>query len=103
MQCLRPLLHPGAHRQGLERFLMIKVNGLEVNTGKILEENMVQSAIQHTLGHKLTFQLYSNLKHNGKSTLELLIKKILNVPKWPSYSFDLNRLENQWQDLILAV
>ena len=32
-------------------FLMKKVNGIELSTGKILEENLVQSAFQHTLGN----------------------------------------------------
>ena len=29
--------------------------------------------------------------------MELLTKMTLNVAEWPSYSFDLNRLENLWQ------
>ena len=37
------------------------------------------------------------------STLELLTKKTVNVPECPSYSFDLNLLENQWQDLKMVV
>ena len=27
----------------------------------------------------------------------------IESPEWPSYSFDLNRLENLWQYLIMAV
>uniref|UniRef100_A0AAZ3PLW7 Tc1-like transposase DDE domain-containing protein n=1 Tax=Oncorhynchus tshawytscha TaxID=74940 RepID=A0AAZ3PLW7_ONCTS len=46
-----------------------------------------------------TFQLDNNLKHKDKSTLQLLTKKTLNIPEWPSYCFDLNLLENLWQDL----
>jgi hypothetical protein len=69
-----------------------------LSTGKILEENLVQSAFQQTLGEEFTFQQDNNLKHKTKSTLELLTKKTVNVPEWPSYSFDLN-LENLWQDL----
>jgi hypothetical protein len=38
-----------------------------------------------------------------KYTLELLIKMTLNVPERPSYRFDLNRLENLWQDLKMEV
>ena len=34
----------------------------------------------------------------AKSTLELLTKMTLNVLEWPSYSFDLNRLENLWKE-----
>uniref|UniRef100_A0AAZ3SFD2 Uncharacterized protein n=1 Tax=Oncorhynchus tshawytscha TaxID=74940 RepID=A0AAZ3SFD2_ONCTS len=49
--------------------------------------------------NEFTFQQDNNLKHKVKSTLELLTKKTVNVPEWPSYSFDLNLLKNQWQDL----
>ena len=73
----------------------------ELFPSKILEENLVQSAFQQTLGDKFTFQQDNNLKHNVKYTLELLTKMTLNVPEWPS--FDLNRLENLWQDLKLVV
>ena len=62
----------------------------ERKTGKILEENLVQSAFQQTLGAKCTFQQDNNLKHKAKYNLELLIKMTLNVPGWPSYSIDLN-------------
>jgi hypothetical protein len=41
---------------------------------------------------RCTFQQDNNLKHKAKSTLELLTKKTMNVPEWPSYSFDLNLL-----------
>uniref|UniRef100_A0AAZ3PZ24 Uncharacterized protein n=1 Tax=Oncorhynchus tshawytscha TaxID=74940 RepID=A0AAZ3PZ24_ONCTS len=64
-----------------------------------LEENLVQSAFHQTLGEEFTFQQVNNLKHKAKSTLELLTKKTVNVPEWPSYSFDLNQLQNLWQDL----
>ena len=34
---------------------------MELSTGKILEENMVQSAFQQTLGDRFTFQQDKNL------------------------------------------
>ena len=43
-------------------FLRIKRNGMELSTGNILEENMVQFAFQLTLGDKFTFQQGNNLK-----------------------------------------
>ena len=62
---------------------------MEPSTGKILEENLVQSAFHQTLGDEFTFQQDNNLKHKAKSTLELLTKKTVNVPEWPSYSLTL--------------
>ena len=59
------------------------------NTGKILEENLGQSAFQQTLGDTFTFHQDINLNHKAKSTLELLTKMTLNVPEWPSDRFDL--------------
>ena len=73
---------------------------MELSTGKIQEENMVQSAFKQTPGDKFTFQQDNILKHKAKYTLELLTKMRLNVPEWPSY---LNRLEKLWQDLKMAV
>jgi hypothetical protein len=60
-------------------FFRIKINGLEISTGKILEENLFQSAFQQTLGDKFTFQQDNNLKHKAKYTLELLSKMTFNV------------------------
>jgi hypothetical protein len=56
-----------------------------IKKGKILEENLVQSAFQQTLGDKFTFQLDNNLKHKVKYTLELLTKTTVNVPEWHSF------------------
>ena len=36
-------------------FLRINIYGIELSTGIILEENLVQSAFQQTLGDKFTF------------------------------------------------
>ena len=68
-----------------------------------LKENLVQSTFHQTLGDTFTFQQDNNLKHKGKSTLELLTKTTLDIPEWPSYSFDLHFLENLWQDLKMSV
>jgi hypothetical protein len=70
---------------------------------KILEENLVQSAFHQTLGDELIFHQDNNLKYKAKSTLELFTKKTVNGPEWPSYNFDLNLLENLWQDLKMVV
>ena len=47
------------------------------------------------------FQQDSNLQNKAKSTLELLAMMTVNVPEWPSYSFDLNLRENVWQNFKL--
>ena len=76
---------------------------MELTTGKVLEENLVLSAVHQTLGEEFTVQQGNNLKHKAKSTLELRTKKTVNVPEWASYIFDLNLLENLWQDLKMVV
>ena len=53
---------------------------MELSTGKILKENLVQPAFHQTLGDHFTFQQDSNLKHKAKYTLQLLTKKTVNVP-----------------------
>ena len=75
---------------------------MELSTGTILEENLVQSAFHQTLEDEFTFQKDNNLKHKTKFTLELLTKTV-NVPEWPNNSFELNLLENLCQDLKIVV
>ena len=60
-------------------FWGIKINGIDLSTGKILLDNLVQSAFQQTLGDKFTFQLENNRKHKAKYTLALVTKTMLNV------------------------
>ena len=76
---------------------------MEQSTAKLLEENLVQSDFQQTLGNIFTFQQDNNLKHKIKYSLELLTKTALNVPEWLSCSFDLHLLENLWQEMKMAV
>ena len=92
------------HQQGLGSFFRIQINGIVLSRGKILEENLVQSAFQQTLGDKFTIEQDNNLKKQGQIyILELLTKTTLNVLELPSYCCDLNWLENLWQDLKMAV
>ena len=65
---------------------------MELSTGKILEENLLQLALQQTLGEEFTFQQGTNLQHKTKSTLDWLTRNTVNVPEWPSYSSELNLL-----------
>jgi hypothetical protein len=64
-----------------------KINGMELCTCKIQEENLVQSAFQQTLGDEFRFKQDNNLNKKAKSTLEMLNKKTGNVPEWLTYSF----------------
>jgi hypothetical protein len=76
---------------------------MDVSTGKILGGNLVKSALHQTLGDEFTFQQDNILKHKAKSTLELFTKNTVNVPEWPSYSFESNLLQNLWQELKMVV
>jgi hypothetical protein len=51
-----------------EEIFRIEINGVELSTGKILEENLLQSALQQTLGDEFTFQQDNSLQHKAKST-----------------------------------
>ena len=46
-----------------------KRNRMELSTGKILEENLVQSAFHQTLRDEFPFQQDNNLKHKAKYTV----------------------------------
>jgi hypothetical protein len=63
---------------------------------KTVEENLVQSAFQQTLGEK-PFS-WTITQNNSKDILEYFTKMTLNATEWPSYSFDLTRLEDLWQE-----
>lgn len=45
---------------------------MELSTGHILEENLVQCAFHQALGEEFTFQQDNNLKYKAESTLWLL-------------------------------
>jgi hypothetical protein len=78
------------HRQGLGCFSGFQKNGIEVSTGKIPEENLIQFVFHQTLGDIFTFPQDNNPNHNA-------------ISERPSYSFDLYLLDNLWQDLKIAV
>ena len=42
---------------------------MEISTGKILEENLVQSAFHQTLEDEFIFQQDNNQEHNAKFTV----------------------------------
>jgi hypothetical protein len=67
---------------------------MERSTGKILVEKPGSVCFPPDTGRLIHLSAGQNLIHKAKLTLELLIKKTVNVPEWPSYSFYLNLLEN---------
>ena len=52
---------------------------------RIVDENLLESAMNLKLDRRFTFQQDNGPKHKAKTTLEWLNKKI-NVLEWPSQS-----------------
>ena len=70
---------------------------------RILDENLLEAAVNLKLGRRFTFQQDNDPTHKAKATLEWLIKKKINVLEWPSKSPDLNPIDKFWRDLKITV
>ncbi|KAG2467625.1 TCB1 transposase, partial [Polypterus senegalus] len=69
----------------------------------ILDENLLQSALDLRLRRRFIFQQDNDPKHTAKISKEWLQDNSVNVLEWPSQRPDLNPIEQFWRDLKMAV
>jgi len=66
------------------------------NYRRILDENLLESAMNLKLGRRFTFQQDNDSKHKAKATLEWMNKKEIYVLEWPNQSADMQPIEHLW-------
>jgi len=68
----------------------------------ILDDNLLQSALDLDLGRRFIFQQDNDAKHTAKITKQWLQDNSVNVLEWPSQRPDMNPIEPLWRDVKLT-